>query len=157
MLLEVNPADGSTLTRSQQPPHGRKLNEIQDRRQKASETGPNLTGDPKTPRAHLSALFQDSSSPSGCPVVVDFRRLLGGNTAGSGWGDRRICWSRPRRSRSVNPSRKLRRFESFTCHHVLKGPLTCGNAGQGPLHVPGGGIESGVAVAVVTIFGCRPV
>src|ERR1019366_5582229 len=33
---------------------------------------------------------------------------------------------------TVYPSRKLRRFESFTCHHVMKGLLTCGNAGQGP-------------------------
>ena len=26
-------------------------------------------------------------------------------------------------------------FESFTCHHVLKGPLTYANAGQGPFRV----------------------
>ena len=36
---------------------------------------------------------------------------------------------------TVNPSRKLRRFESFTCHHVLKGPLTCGNVVRGPFRV----------------------
>src|SRR5664280_2898794 len=45
---------------------------------------------------------------------------------------RRCGWSQAWRLGTVNPSRKLRRFESFTCHHVLKGPLSCGNAGQGP-------------------------
>ena len=30
-----------------------------------------------------------------------------------------------------NPSRKLRRFESFTCHHLRKRPLTCSDALQG--------------------------
>ena len=38
---------------------------------------------------------------------------------------------------TVNPPRELRRFESFTCHHVLKGPLTCGNAVRGPFVVSG--------------------
>ena len=33
--------------------------------------------------------------------------------------------------RTVNPSRKLRRFESFTCHHQRKQPLTSGNADRG--------------------------
>jgi len=32
--------------------------------------------------------------------------------------------------RSLNPSRELRRFESFTCHQVFEGPLTSGNAGK---------------------------
>ena len=45
---------------------------------------------------------------------------------------RRFCWSQACSLGTVNPSRKLRRFESFTCHHVLRGPLTCGNASQGP-------------------------
>jgi hypothetical protein len=41
---------------------------------------------------------------------------------------------------------KLRRFESFTCHHVLKGPLMiCGNAAQGPLEYPGGVSKMGWA------------
>src|SRR5674476_879625 len=70
---------------------------------------------------------------------------------------RRCGWSQAWRLGTVNPSRKLRRFESFTCHHVLKGPLTCGNAGRGPLLVPGGGIESGSFLAIFTALGRRPV
>src|ERR1039458_8059063 len=31
---------------------------------------------------------------------------------------RRFRWSRACNPGTVNPSRKLRRFESFTCHHV---------------------------------------
>ena len=31
---------------------------------------------------------------------------------------RRFRWSQPCRPRTVNPSRELRRFESFTCHRV---------------------------------------
>src|SRR6476620_6340484 len=37
--------------------------------------------------------------------------------------------------RTVNPSRELRRFESFTCHPVPREALTSGNAGQGLLYV----------------------
>ena len=48
---------------------------------------------------------------------------------------RRFRWSQACSLGTVNPSRKLRRFESFTCLHVLKGPLTCGNAGWGPFRV----------------------
>src|ERR1035437_6623424 len=72
-------------------------------------------------------------------------------------GKWRFAWSGACRPWTVNPSRKLRRFESFTCHHVLKGPLTCGNAGRGPLLVPGGGIESGSFLAIFTALGGRPV
>ena len=39
--------------------------------------------------------------------------------------------SQARRRLTVNPSRTLRRFESFTCHHQHKEPLICGNADQG--------------------------
>jgi len=67
--------------------------------------------------------------------VADYHRLFVGNTHGSCCGDRHFCWSWPCRPWSVNPSRKLRRFESFTCHHVLEGPLISGNAGQGPFRV----------------------
>ena len=74
----------------------------------------------------------------GCPVVDGSRRLSVGNTHGSLSGERRFRWSGACRPWSVNPSRKLRRFESFTCHHVLKGPLTCGNAGRGPFRGPAG-------------------
>jgi hypothetical protein len=35
------------------------------------------------------------------------------------------------RRRTVSPSRKFRRFESFTCHHQRKQPLTCSDVGQG--------------------------
>ena len=45
---------------------------------------------------------------------------------------RRLRWSQPCNQWTVNPSRKLRRFESFTCHHVHKWPLTSGDVGQGP-------------------------
>ena len=38
--------------------------------------------------------------------------------------------SAPRAPRAVNPSRKLRRFESFTRRHVLREALTSANAGQ---------------------------
>jgi len=48
---------------------------------------------------------------------------------------RRFRWSQACSLGTVNPSRKLRTFESFTCHHVLKGPLTCGNAGCRPFRV----------------------
>jgi len=40
---------------------------------------------------------------------------------------------------------------------VLKGPLTCGNAGRGPFRVPGGGIQMAVHESVITAFGRRPV
>jgi hypothetical protein len=33
--------------------------------------------------------------------------------------------------RTVNPSRKLQRFESSTRHHLDERPFTCGNAGKG--------------------------
>jgi hypothetical protein len=48
---------------------------------------------------------------------------------------RRFRWSQACSLGTVNPSRKLRRFESFTCHHVLRGPLTSGNVGWGPFRV----------------------
>jgi hypothetical protein len=94
----------------------------------------------------LSANFAPGAS--GCSRILS---AVWGNTGGSCWRKQRFRWSQACRSRSVNPSRKLRRFESFTCHHVRKGPLTCGNAGQGPLRVPGGGIESGAASEVVSL------
>jgi hypothetical protein len=47
-------------------------------------------------------------------------RLSVGNTHGSCWGTRHSRWSQACRPWSVNPSRKLRRFESFTWHHVLE-------------------------------------
>ena len=67
-----------------------------------------------------------------CPAVVGCHRLSVGNAHVSCRWKGRFRWSRACRRWTVNPSRKLRRFESFTCHHVLKGPLTCGNAGRGP-------------------------
>src|SRR5664279_1498158 len=69
--------------------------------------------------------------------------------------DPHFRWSHACSLGTVNPSRKLRRFESFTCHHVLRGPLTCGNAGWGPCRVPpGGGIQDTVRKSVVTAI-CR--
>ena len=56
---------------------------------------------------------------TGCPAVVGCSRLSVGNTRGSCWGDRHSRWSQACRRWTVNPWRKLRRFESFTCHHVL--------------------------------------
>ena len=79
-----------------------------------------------------------------CPVVVGCGRVSVGNAHVSCRWKGRFRWSRACRSWSVNPSRKLRRFESFTCHHVLKGPLTCGNAGREPFHIPGWGLSNTV-------------
>ena len=59
-------------------------------------------------------------------------RMFVGNTHGSSRVNRHFGWSQPCRLEAVNPSPKLRRFESFTCHRVHKGPLTSRNAGQGP-------------------------
>src|SRR6476620_3983510 len=50
--------------------------------------------------------------------------------------------------RTVNPSRKLRRFESFTCHHQRKQPLICGNPDLG-LFVVSGDVRGNPA-----IYGC---
>ena len=44
------------------------------------------------------------------------------------------------RERTVNPSRKLPRFESLTCHQSARGALTSRYAGQGPLSF--GGVHS---------------
>ena len=44
-----------------------------------------------------------------------------------------ICWSQRCGCLSVKPSRKLRRFESFTRHHQPKQPLTSANTGQRPI------------------------
>src|SRR5450631_1004481 len=51
---------------------------------------------------------------------------------------------------TVNPSRKLRRFESFTCHHVPRGPLTCGNAGRGSF------VWAGCDRVKMAVYGCSP-
>ena len=56
-------------------------------------------------------------SPRG-PVVAGFRRLSVGNAHVSCRWKGRFRWSRACRRWTVNPSRKLRRFESFTCHRV---------------------------------------
>ena len=47
------------------------------------------------------------------------------------------AWSARRADWTINPSRKLRRFESFTCHHVRKEPLICGDVVRGPSVVSG--------------------
>src|SRR5450631_3014457 len=70
---------------------------------------------------------------------------------------RRLRWSQACNLGTINPSRKLRRFESFTCHHVLKGPLTCGNAGQGPSSCTRWGIQMAVHESVIPALGRRPV
>jgi hypothetical protein len=81
---------------------------------------------------HVVARRVNANCSLRCPVVVGCGRLSVGNTHASCWGTGHSRWSQACRPWSVNPSRKLRRFESFTCHHVLRGPLTCGNAGWGP-------------------------
>jgi len=53
-----------------------------------------------------------------CPAAVGCRRVSVGNAHVSCRWKGRFRWSRACRRWSVNPSRKLRRFESFTCHHV---------------------------------------
>ena len=55
---------------------------------------------------------------SGCPVVADYHRLSVGNAHVSCRARKRLGWSARCRPWSVNPSRELRRFESFTCHRV---------------------------------------
>src|SRR5450631_2648713 len=70
---------------------------------------------------------------------------------------RRLRWSQACNLGTINPSRKLRRFESFTCQHVLKGPLTCGNAGQGPSSCTRWGIQMAVHESVIPALGRRPV
>src|SRR5450759_5137327 len=107
-------------------------------------------------RAQLFAFLQDSSSPIGVSGCGRLSPAVCGECARKLLWERRFRWSARCRPWSVNPSRKLRRFESFTCHHVLKGPLTCGNAGRGPLLVRGGGIESGSFLAIFTALGRRP-
>src|SRR5665647_2668304 len=68
-----------------------------------------------------TAYLRSSKTPqilSECPVVADYHRLSVGNAHVSCRWKGRFRWSRACRPWSVNPSRKLRRFESFTCHHV---------------------------------------
>jgi hypothetical protein len=50
--------------------------------------------------------------------VLGCSRLSVGNTHGSCSGERHFSCSQACNLGTVNPSRKLRRFESFTCHHV---------------------------------------
>ena len=54
----------------------------------------------------------------------------------------RMHWSDGRCALTVNPSRKLRRFESFTCHTVQIGPRLSTSSARGPISfcpgVPGG-------------------
>lgn len=44
----------------------------------------------------------------------------------------RNCIQSTRSSEHLTPSRRLRRFASFTRHHMLKGTLSCGAEGQSP-------------------------
>ena len=73
---------------------------------------------------------------AGCLVVAG-GRLSAGNAHRSCWGERCFCWSEVRLRWSVDPSRKLRRFESFTrqqsinvSHRVRNRPTTptCGRS-----------------------------
>src|ERR1039458_3759101 len=61
--------------------------------------------------------------PRWCPAGYGCRRLTSvvcREYARKFVGDRHRRWSRACGRWSVNPSRKLRRFESFTCHHVCE-------------------------------------
>ena len=98
--------------------------------------------------ANLMAMVSGCSRPWSAVCGEYARKLLGAGHS---------RWSRSWRRWSVNPSRELRRFESFTCHHVLRGPLTCGNAGRGPSRVPGGGIQNGLDESTISALGRRAV
>jgi hypothetical protein len=65
----------------------------------------------------------------------------------------RSCRSAEWLRRAVNPSRELRRFESFTCHPVPREAVTCGNASHSLLFY--GGVVSQVLLRAVS--GCTPV
>ena len=66
----------------------------------------------------MSRSFGKVQAPGQCPAAVGCRRVSVGNAHVSCRWKGRFRWSRACRRWSVNPSRKLRRFESFTCHHV---------------------------------------
>ena len=83
-------------------------------------------------------VLQDSSSRNGTSGCGRLRSGICGECARKLLRVKRFRCSQQCSPGTVNPSRKLRRFESFTCHHVLKGPLTCGNAGQGLCDHPAG-------------------
>ena len=69
--------------------------------------------------------------------------------------EKRFRWSQVWSLGTVNPSRKLRRFESFTCHHVLDKLLTSGNVGQGLIYIPDRGIQTAVGESVSKACGPR--
>ena len=103
------------------------------------------------------AVTRERGMLAGRSVVVGCGRLSVGNAHVSCRVGRHFCWSQAYCRWAVNPSRKLRRFESFTCHHVREGPLTCGNAGRGPSRVPGGGIQNGLDESTISALGRRAV
>ena len=92
----------------------------------------------------------------GCPAVAGGLGYLWKCTRKFS-GDRHCRWSQACRCWSVDPSRKLRRFESFTCHHALRGRLTCGTQVRGSPHVPVGYPKHAVDESVITAVGRRPV
>jgi hypothetical protein len=79
--------------------------------------GPAPAGD-RQPSGLPRAASKTHQVASGRPAVVGRCRMFVGNTHGSLEGKGRLRWSQPCRPRTVNPSRELRRFESFTCHRV---------------------------------------
>jgi len=97
--------------------------------QRSSGDGP---GRDRRARRTATCVPQGSSSRIGMSGCGRLRAGVCGEYARKLLQVRRFGWSHACSRGTVNPSRKLRRFESFTCHHVLKGPLSCGNAGWGP-------------------------
>src|SRR5207253_1886245 len=94
-------------------------------------------------------LADDVERAVGHPAVVLSSRVLG---MGAGFGiPRGPCYPSTRTQAgcpsgqwewTVNPSRKLRRFESFTCHPVHEGPPASGNADRRPFGIQLGHLTS---------------
>src|SRR5664279_3555943 len=94
---------------------------------------------------------------SGCPVVADYHRLFVGNAHVSCCGRGRFRWSARCRPWSVNPSRKLRRFESFTCHRVRERAPDLRKRGPEALLVYPMRVSKRRRLAVLRTLGRRPV
>jgi hypothetical protein len=69
--------------------------------------------------------------------------------------DRRFRWSACCRPCTVNPSRKLRRFESFTCHHVRERASDLRKRGRRPFSYTWWGYRNGPFLATIMVLGSQ--
>jgi hypothetical protein len=114
--VERRPARRSSLVR--QPVKGWRAGHQQGTPIPVSDClGPAPEGD-RQPGGLPRAASKAPQAAGGCPAVAGRCRVSVGNTHVSFGVGRHFCWSQPCRPRTVNPSRELRRFESFTCHRV---------------------------------------